>query len=719
MIQNENSFFASSPKFTEDLLISEIEFAGGVIGKTTPGGVHFSGSLTNAYKLCLWSQIANRVFIRLHQFEATDEQRLYEGILEIQWTRHMTPDLTFSIDCQASNSFLRNTHFGALKVKDAIADYFRQRTRRRPSVDTENPEIRISVHIKETTVTVSLDLSGGSLHRRSYRLSAGQAPLKENVAAALLRRGSWLEIAKGHGSLIDPMCGSGTILIEGALMAGHIAPGLFRKKYGFEKWLGHEPRMWRKLLGEAREIRRSSENDIPKIIGFDASKNSVLSAMQNIKEAGLENWIHIERKPVDAISASFGASLRKGLIAVNPPYGERLGSTDQLVEVYEQLGKLIKENFAGWKATMLASNKELTHCTGLRAHHVNKLYNGPIECILVHVNVPDVSTETKPETKPKPKSLDPAFIDNAIFNRITKNFKHLRKWAAREKIHAFRVYDGDLPEFSMSVDLYENKYAVIQEYAPSRDSELVKAGKKLLLLKKVVMDIAGIEASNIIVKQRRRRTILTQYQKQNSLQQLTKIREFNCEFLINFTDYIDTGLFLDHRNTRYMIQAMSEGKSFLNLFSYTSAATVHAALGNASQSLSVDASNTYVEWSRKNFRLNNLDLDKHRLVCADCWDWLERSHDQFDLIFCDPPTYSKLKRTGREFNIQDDHVSLIEYCMRLLKPSGTLIFSSNYKNFVLSEDIFTAFKVEDITRKTIPMDFKKRVNIHSCWLIRR
>jgi 23S rRNA (guanine2445-N2)-methyltransferase / 23S rRNA (guanine2069-N7)-methyltransferase len=297
------------------------------------------------------------------------------------WEEHLAASGTLAVEV---TSTVRqgplaglNTHFAEQRVKDAVVDRFRERSGTRPGVDLARPDIRINVHLTPAGAAVGVDLSGDGLHRRGYRLEGGEAPLKENLAAAILMRAGWPGIAARGGVLLDPMCGSGTLLIEGALMAADIAPGLLREYYGFLGWKGFDPDPWAELIAEAGERRQQGLERLPALFGFDADPRAIGTARGNVRRAGLAGRIVLERRELASLTAAAPASL-PGLVITNPPYGKRLGETTELVEVYETLGDRLKASFPGWEAAIFTGNPELGAHLGLRAHRTNVLFNGPL-----------------------------------------------------------------------------------------------------------------------------------------------------------------------------------------------------------------------------------------------------------------------------------------------------------------------------------------------------
>lgn len=705
-------FFATAPKGIEPLLADELRALGAFEVAEGRSGVAFSGPLAIAYRACLWSRLASRVLLPLATFPATSPEELYAGVRAIDWSEHLSTESTLAVDASVSGSKITHSHYAALKIKDAVVDQFRDRTGDRPSVDAERPDVRINLYLLRDTATLSLDLSGDSLHRRGYRDEGVLAPLKENLAAAILIRAGWPEIAARGGALVDPMCGSGTLLLEGAYMAGDIAPGLLRPHYGFLRWRGHDAALWQQLMEEAQGRRAGGLARIPTIVGYDADHKAIRAAWANIDQAGLREHIHVERREVAALVAPSGESAN-GLLVVNPPYGERLGEVEALKEVYGTLGDRLKEQFVGWKAAIFTGNVELGKKLGLRAKKLHTLYNGALECKLLHIEVQPENFVDR-HRPPAPVVLSEGATSFA--NRLRKNLKTLGKWARQEGISCYRLYDGDIPEYAVAVDLYDG-WAHVQEYQAPKEIDERKAAQRLREAMAVLPEVLQTAPERIFLKVRKQQKGREQYGKFGEQGQFIEVREGAARLLVNLSDYLDTGLFLDHRPTRLLLGELAAGKRFLNLFAYSGAASVHAALGGAASTLTVDMSQTYLDWAKKNLALNGFSGGNHRLERADCLEWLGRAKGEFDLIFLDPPTFSNSKRMEGTFDVQRDHVELLRKTAALLAPDGTLIFSNNNRKFKMDAEALPELAIEDITRKTIPKDFERNPRIHSCWRI--
>jgi len=750
---NSQQYFASCPKGLEGLLKTELESMGLTGTRETVAGVYFEGELKDAYRACLWTRLANKVLLPLGRWDIKTGDDLYEAAISIPWQEHIKPQGTLLVDFVGTNDAIRNSQFGALKIKDAVVDCIRQHAGLRPNIDKQDPDLRINARLSRDKLVISLDLCGQSLHRRGYRTSQGAAPLKENLAAAILMRAGWPEIAAQGGALIDPMCGSGTILIEAAFMAADRAPGLLRAGFNLERWQQHDSDAWAELLDEAKaRYRAGIANGLPEIRGYDEDPRVLRAAESNIAMAGMEEFVRITKKSVCDFVKPTHRQLDHGLLITNPPYGERLGDVTELGPLYRQLGDKCREELQGWKAAVFTGNPELGRQMGLRASKRYKLFNGALPSELILIDVEESSYVNAP-----PESLDATKAElkggaEMLANRLKKNLKQMGKWVKREGVDAYRLYDADMPEYSAAIDIYGD-YVHVQEYMAPKTIDEEKAIERFKEIQKAVPVALNVQPENISYKQRRRTRGKTQYEKQDSSNRQGQghkasgavakdapavgsawgkweaatevemgdncftVMEGQAELKINLWDYLDTGLFLDHRPLRLRIADMARGKRFLNLFCYTATASVHAAMGGAKETVSVDMSKTYIKWAEDNFKLNNMDLSRHRLEQADCFKWLSECREGFDVIMLDPPSFSNSKRMEGVLDVQRDHVQMIKRCMELLTPGGTLLFSNNLRSFKLDDDALTAFAVENISRQTLDVDFKRHPKIHQCWSI--
>jgi 23S rRNA (guanine2445-N2)-methyltransferase / 23S rRNA (guanine2069-N7)-methyltransferase len=717
------NFFASCPAGVADLTAAELRGCGATHTRELKLGVLFEGTLETAYRACLWSRTASRILMPLGNFPAGTPEALYDGVASIDWTQHIAASGTLAIDFGGSSAGIKHTHFGALKTKDAIVDQLRERSGRRPSIELEQPNVRLDVRLDRERATLSLDLSGDSLHRRGYRSRGVAAPLKENLAAAVLLRSGWPAIAE-TGDFVDPLCGSGTLVIEAALMALDIAPGLLRSYFGFIGWRGHDRALWQRLVEEARARREATATRRIVLRGYDNDAAAVRAAIENSERARLRGFVHFERRELDQFVQQSEAAT--GLVATNPPYGERIGDQERLQALYQLLGERLRGNFVGWKAAVLTGNPPLAKAIGINARRTHTLFNGRIECRLLRFDI-------TPEDFHQPRRaqvIDPAETRarpgaQMFANRLRKNAKSARDWAQRESIDCFRIYDADMPEYAFAIDEYgdgaDNRWLVVQEYAPPRTVDVKAARQRRDEALAVIPHELGVAPERMFVRERRRQKQGAQYEKLAREREFAIVRERPYRFFVNFTDYLDTGLFLDHRLTRRMIGELANGKRFLNLFAYTGTATVYAAGGGAIASTTVDMSRTYLDWAKRNLALNELARPEHGFVQANCLTWLSEqraSTRRWDLMFIDPPTHSRSKRMSEDFDVQRDHVKLLMLARELLTARGTIVFSNNYTRFKLDAAALDAFEIDDIGRTSLPEDFARNPRIHACFLLR-
>ncbi len=751
-----NRFVATCPKGVEWLLADELRALGMEDVRESRAAATFGGTVADAYRVCLWSRLASRVLMTLAEFPSATGDELYAGASGVAWEEHLDASRTLAVDANGSTSGISHTGFAALKVKDAVVDRIRELVGDRPSVDLERPDVRLNLRLRRERATLSLDLSGEPLNRRGYRADGEQveAPLKENLAAAILLRAGWPDIAAGGGALLDPMCGSGTLLIEGALMALDRAPGLLRRRWGFLGWSGHDASAWEALLDEA-DSRAEADSEIrPLIRGFDSDARAVDLARACVRRAGLKGRVDVEVGDVSGFVAP--ADAIPGLVVTNPPYGVRLGRPGGLEDLYSLLGERLLDRFSGWRAAIFTSEEGLARATGMRSAAAHALYNGAIPAkVYVFDMAPGIRQQpvkssaqgrASADTPPPAERARPASPGAAaptaggaggemLANRLRKNLRRLGKWVRKEGATCYRVYDADLPEYAVAIDLYVGtgsfegrRFAHVQEYAPPPSVDPEAASRRLGEALAVIPGVLGIEHDDVVLKVRRRQRGLAQYERQEDRGEYFEVAEGDLRFLVNLRDYLDTGLFLDHRPTRALIRRMAEGKRFLNLFAYTGTATVYAAAGGAASTTTVDMSATYLDWARRNLRLNGYaEGARNRFVRADALQWIDAEvarvdageADRYDLIFLDPPTFSNSKRMAQgTLDIQRDHAALLSSVASLLSKDGTLIFSANHRRFTLDEQALPGLRAEDITPETIPEDFARNPKIHRCYRLR-
>ena len=736
-------FLATAPRGLADLLAAELAALGAQEVRERAAAVSFAGTLETAYRACLESRLANRVLLQVARFEAPDTESFYAQSRALAWGEHLDAGASLACEFTGRHPTIVHSHFGALKLKDAIVDAVRAPSGARPSIVLDRPDVRVHAHAHGAAVTLYVDLSGESLHRRGYRGEAGEAPLKENVAAGVLIRSLWPQLAAEGAEFLDPMCGSGTLVIEAALIAARRAPGLGRAYFGFLGWRGHDAQLWRTVEAAARARCLERAPATPVLRGRDWNRAAVRAAGANAERAGIAAWVRFETGPLrEARPVGPGA----GLVCTNPPYGARLTDLEQARATHRELGAVLREHFQGWRAAVLTGVPRFGMELGIRAARTHTLWNGAIECRLLRMSV-EARSLRPPGSLARPDSLLAETPGARMFaNRLTKNLKQLRRWAEREAVSCYRLYDADMPEYAFAIDQYETldpveRWLYVQEYAAPGDIDPEAVRRRRGEVFASLPRASGVPRERIRVRTRRRTRRGEQYGKDESRSAERPramrgpaglapgtvggthpvVSEGGLRFEVSFEAYLDTGLFLDHRLTRERLRGAARGRRFLNLFAYTGTATVYAAAGGAAATTSVDLSRTYLDWARRNLLLNGLQDGPHAFVQADCREWLRdaaRDPGRYDLIFLDPPTFSNSKRMQGVLDIQRDHGALIEQCMRLLAPGGLLVFSTNAQRFQLDADVGLRYAVSDVSAATLPRDFERNPRIHRCFELR-
>ncbi|HDR1029099.1 TPA: bifunctional 23S rRNA (guanine(2069)-N(7))-methyltransferase RlmK/23S rRNA (guanine(2445)-N(2))-methyltransferase RlmL [Pasteurella multocida] len=710
--------FATTARGFEELLKVELTDLGAMDCQITQGGVHFHADEETQYRVLLWTRLASRILLPIVTCKVYSDLDLYSAVVGQNWLDYFDEKAHFMVDFNGTNREIRHTQFGAMRVKDGIVDYFERVGKPRPNVDKSQPDIRIHAYLNREELVISLDLSGDALHMRGYREDTGKAPLRETLAAAIVLRSGW----QLGTPLVDPMCGSGTLLIEAAQMQANIAPQLHRLHWGFDFWKGHNQQAWDKVKGEAIELAEQAFNQNQKanFYGCDLDHRVLQKAKRNAQNAGVAHLIQWQQGDVAALKNPFVEE--KGTVICNPPYGERLGTTPALIALYSVFGQRLKQQFADWNVSIFSGEPALLDCLRLRSHRQFKAKNGPLDCVQKNYHISARATASDENTQNLPeidRTLSATQVAVDFANRLQKNSKKIEKWARQQGINAYRLYDADLPEYNLAVDRYDD-HIVVQEYAAPKNIDENKARQRLLDAVTATLQVTGVETNKLILKVRQKQKGTNQYEKLANKGDYFYVNEYGAKLWVNLTDYLDTGLFLDHRLTRKMLGEMAKGKDVLNLFAYTGSATVHMALGGAKSTTTVDMSNTYLNWAEQNLLLNELEGKQHKLIQADCLQWLARCDRQFDLIFVDPPTFSNSKRMEDSWDVQRDHIKLMTQLKRILRPNGTIVFSNNKRGFKMDvEGLETlGLSAVDITAKTLPLDFERNKQIHNCWVVR-
>ncbi|MGJ8669492.1 MAG: bifunctional 23S rRNA (guanine(2069)-N(7))-methyltransferase RlmK/23S rRNA (guanine(2445)-N(2))-methyltransferase RlmL [Oceanococcus sp.] len=766
------SYYATCPAGAEQLLAAELRSLGIEDPKPTRGGVGFdSEDIEQAYRVCLHSHAHQRLLLILARFKATTPDELYAGAQQLDWSEHLDVDGTFRIDAKLRDTELGKPHFAALRVKDAIADQFREKHERRPSVQIRNPDLRIDLFVHKQSAQLAMDL-GGSWKEETPRGAVGDA-MDASVLMAYAAVGQQ-DIAIVSAAHVDAV-------VQAAMHAAGMAPGLFKHEFGFATWLGHVPAKWNRLLKQAQEqAEQQSEQDSRRVHVFESDPKTLSRARQFARVLGVDRWIYWHSE--GAWEMRPPAEQGVLLVCLSSFAGDQSGPVETAVTRRFNAWRVVRRVEMGegqtrpWKLKQTGYLKIMRGKREVQLQEYRPAASKPQSNIApepAHAPAPAVSPwarqesvpatateptaakspwarqesvppsaptpapsvspwkqrqaasdeESLPESVAEPLAAPPIATD--LLNRLRKNLKHLGRWARKQNVSCYRLYDADLPNFAAAVDIYHSDqlWAVIQEYAPPDDLPTQVAEQRLQQIVLAVQEVLELPAAQVELKQRQRQRGLQQYEKLNQRGKYHTVQEAGLKLMVNFSDYLDTGLFLDHRDVRAELGALAEGKHVLNLFAYTGVATLHMVAGGARSSTTVDMSRTYLDWAQRNLLVNKLQGTQHRFIQADCLQWMEeqakeRSGKRYGLIFLDPPTFSSSKRMQDTFDVQRDHVALIRQAMSLLRPGGELVFSNNYRKFKLDRDALADLSVDDITIATLPEDFKRRPRIHSVFLIR-
>lgn len=746
-------FFASCPEGFERPLADELRALGIRRVRPLKGRVSFEGEAVDAERVCLWSRLASRVLAVIARFPCRDADDLYDGVYRVPWERVLRRGSTVAVSARGTNDELRNTRYIALRAKDALCDRLADETGLRADVDTERPDARIAVALRGDRATLQLDLTGEPLFHRGPRLRA-ERPLRPDYAALLLACAGWAGACAADGAaqaaplLVDAACAGGSVTAEAAGTALDRAPGRGRRRWGFTCWSEHDERSWTHLLAEAD--RRAAEADGRAgargiIVATDADPRAVEALRAALKGTGLE-WAVEALGPEDALGRLEGG---------DAPDGARAAAGAVVADLSE-----LPLHGADAACSLLAEIRRTSAAEGLPA--VVLARDGGVERALGRAG--DVGARVRPGNAPArilsfPPGADAAasvaepraYVDvdggapvgvlvpasDQFAARLRKVARLRRKWARRAGVTCYRVYDADLPDYAAAIDLYEGapdtpgRWLVVSEYAAPRSVDPALAAARMHDILAIAPRVLDVEPDRVAARSRTRARGGSQYAASGRAPHARQgahgplVLEGGLTFEVNFDDYLDTGIFLDHRVTRSLVRDRARGARFLNLFAYTGTATCYAADGGAVETTTVDMSNTYLEWARRNMARNGFTGQEHRFVRDDVLAWVDRqsrSQTGWDLIFCDPPTFSSSSKMGeRTWDVQRDHAGLIARLLRMLAPGGEIVFSCNLRTFEpdLSELARAGAEVEDISAQTIPEDFARNPRIHRCYIVRR
>ncbi len=684
----------------------------------SPGRILFEGGPAELVRANLWLRTADRVLLVVASFEARDFGELFDRTYALPWQEWIRPDGQFPVRGRSHKSQLSSVPACQKIVKKAIVEKLRAAHGVNELPET-GATYTVEIAIREDTAQLTIDTTGAGLNKRGYRAAAGPAPLKETIAAAMVQMSFW----KPDRRLIDPICGSGTIPIEAALIGRNIAPGLNRR-FVAEEWEAIPSRHWKTERENARDLIRPP---LPlRIIGTHIEPKAISLSSYHAELAGVADDILFQQQAFDKLTSN----REYGCVICNPPYGQRFEKPADIMALYRAMPEVFRA-LKTWSFYIITS-LNLEQILGQSADRRRKLYNGRIECTYYQFYGP------KPPKKPLDQqhssqqhrpleqaegSVTSAFgglKDNAsnqaeIFgNRLRKMARHLRRWAGKG-ITCYRIYDRDIPEIPVAVDVYEGRLHMA-EYDRPHDRTPGEHADWLDMLVKTAGETLGIRREDIYLKRRRRQRGIAQYNKVSEAGSVFTVHEGGLEFEVNLSDYLDTGLFLDHRITREMVRSESAGKRMLNLFAYTGAFSVYAADGGATSTVTVDLSKTYLGWAKRNMSANGFEGQQHRFVRSDAMEFLRRHPQggQYDIAVIDPPTFSNSKQIQDVFDVQRHYSDLLIATGRVMPEGGVIYFSTNFRQFKFDPDMLTGLDVREISRRTVPDDFRNK-RIHRCW----
>ncbi len=721
----------------ETILGQELRSLGMDEVRPLTGGVAFSADLEQAYTALLWSRVASRILLVLERVEATDSDSLYAGVRDVAWEDVVAPGATIAVNARGTNDQLRDTRYTALRVKDAVCDRLRDERGERPDVDAQHPDLLIQVNLHAKRATVYIDLSGTSLENRGYRdaMRSSSPFVHETLAAAMLLAADWPARAKRGETLVDSMCAAGTLIIEAALIAGDVAPGITRSTWGFSGWCGHDEELWQVIL-DAADARAQAGARKAVIYATDAHEREIACARARAKAAAIASLIEFLPDRDALANAIMHRADAWGLFA------SCLFVSTECLEAtlparYAQLAGELLDTKPLEAAVMLVESQDADAYLGMERTRGYSCMNGSAPCDIALFDLRgDASRAAQVSVRDRQLAVYDASAQQ-FADRLNKVFKQRRKWASKNGISAYRIYDADLPDYNMAIDLYEGagkdvgrRLVHVAEYVPPKNIDATKAARRMTDALNIASVVFGVPADDIFVKRRVRAKGGSQYaQHDQDMRQRARhvviTQENGLLFEVDLASYLDTGLFLDHRDTRELVGKLAAGKSFLNLFAYTCTASVYAAARGAKFTTSVDLSNTYLQWGERNMELNGLMNGHQEFVRADCVEWVQQTRHtkmRWDLVFVDPPTFSNsAKMRTRGWDVQRDHAELLIGVSRLLTRGGAAVFSCNLRGFKLDRETIerAGVQVVDITDKTIPLDFERHAQVHHCFVLRR
>ena len=749
-------FFATCPTGFEPLLAEELRGLGADGVRPLKGMVSFAGELGDAYRACLWSRIASRVVAVIARVGAADADELYDGIAQIPWEEHLAQNTTLSIDAHGTNKSLKNTHFVELRTKDAISDHLRRVRGAAPVASKSDGGLRVVVRLRGERATVGIDLSGEALFRReTARAAVGEmSPIRPDYAAALLAAGGWPPICREAPSvtLVALFAGSGTIVCEAVAQARDVAPQVLRSRWGFDGWAKHDEKAWSDLLDEAdARAEAEAERDV-RVVLVDPRRGELGALARALRSVGLSAQVETARDvgPLGGLGEkNDGVLVACDLSWTDPSDAMALRDAEDLlasaIDAFDTTPSTAALTPSASIDAILGMDPDSVVDTvvGSAPHTIRHYPTGTSRTPLARVRLADGE---------EIGVLVPASEQFAA--RLAKVARLRAKWARREDVSCYRVYDADLPDYALSIDLYQGvdggRWVQASEYQAPREVDPALAGARLQDALAITQKVLKVDQRDVFCQVRSRSKGGSQYAAEaegvtwgrkgrSGEVPLPKgahlVDEGGLTFEVNFSARHDCGIFLDTRDVRSMIREMAKqtrgSKRFLNLFAYTGTATCYAADGGMRYTTTVDLSAPSLDWARRNMARNGFVGPEHEFVQADVIKWVSetrRTKNRWDLVFCDVPTFSNSARMRGAFDVQRDHAELLIGVSRLLTRGdgtpgggGVCVFCCNLRNF--SPDVEKLARagvaIEDVTARTIPEDFARNPKIHHCYLVRR
>lgn len=718
-------FVATCPARLEDLLAGELKDLGADKVRPLQGQVSFSGTLETGLRVCVWSHLASRVIAVLARIAAKDSDELYGALSALPWEEHLGSQASLMVDAHGTNAQLKNTQFSAERAKDAIVDRIYARHGVRPSVDRERPDTVVSLRIRDVRATVGIVLTGARPLFSRGGQSVRQTGIRSDYAAALISMAGWDGLAP-----LALLTTGEALAVEAALYAENVAPGLLRPRFGCEAWKGFDAVLAEKLIAEARAARRSPQATL---LVFAERSESAARMRRSLRELGLAT--ELRDGALDGIGSDAQILILDGSWVFADALVQQIALRDRVERILLACPQTTR--------AVLFSRQGLAGLLGVEPLQTRRIPMGRSDAVMECIGAAAVRPRLRVPCKAPDGSVQDVAVSvpasDQFAARLAKVARERRKWAVREDISCYRVYDADLPDYALAIEIYgslgdeKDSWLSIAEYAPPASVDADLARRRLCDAVAIAPVVLGIDPRHVSLRTRSRGRGGSQYAAEGAetAHAVHVVDEGGLEFEVDFGRHLDCGIFLDHRISRAELREMMKKapapKRFLNLFAYTGTASCYAADGGALETTTVDLSRPSLDWAARNMARNGFEGAGHRFVQADVLAWVDeqrhaRGASRYELIFCDVPTFSNSARMRTSsFDVQRDHAELLIGVSRLLSEEGVCIFSCNLRSFKPDTDALAraGVSLEDITARTIPHDFERNPRIHSCFIVRR